>query len=351
MAKHGGYYKEMKINVYAQSTMHDKEREILKAIHEGISSIETPHPDNDNIQRSIKHFNKSKGRGYGVHYVYDEKCKGKEDLAVMLGSWKPRKSIHHEVRNSIVHSDVNFLCIETPLLGRKVFQPNQQWRIGINGFLAGDAIFTEEKNYSGVRLRAQNIVYEGWKKSRGDKVIITLQLSGDASLRGANINHWCINQINELRKHTDRPIEIRLHPGVSDKGIDDHIDLYKYLAFENPKDVKLVAGRDLPWEDHILDAHCIVAYSSGISVDAVLNGIPVIACDPGNFAYNISSNHVEAIEKPKMELEETVQQWLHNLSYCQWSVEEMRNGTAWHHLKPLVEELLEEENEDSDNLS
>ena len=341
----------MKVNVYAQSTFYDHERDVLKAIYNGIKKIEIPDSD-PLVQKTVKHFNKTQGKGFGVNYIYDERCKGKEDLAVFIGSWKPnRKNLHHQVRTEIANSNTNFLCIETPLLGRRMFQRNAQYRIGINGFLAGDAIFTDEIDYPGIRLRKQNIVYEGWKKQRGDKIIVALQLNGDASLRGMDINHWCISTINKIRTQTDRPIEIRMHPGVSDKGIDDHLPLYKYLAFENPKDVKLVSGRDLPWEDHILDAHCVVAYTSGLSVDAVLNGIPVIAVDMGNFTYNISSNSLCDIENPLMLDETKIQQWLYNLSFCQWSVEEMEDGTAWRHLKPLVEKIIsEEKNEQNSNI-
>jgi hypothetical protein len=68
-----------------------------------------------------------------------------------------------------------------------------------------------------------------------------------------------------------------------------------------------------------------------------MSGVPVIACDEGNFAWDISSNFPEDVVEPKLEDPETVKQWLYNLAYCQWSEEEMQNGNAWRHLLPAIE--------------
>jgi hypothetical protein len=61
-----------------------------------------------------------------------------------------------------------------------------------------------------------------------------------------------------------------------------------------------------------------------------------VAADPGNFAWNISTNYLEDIEKIKLATDDDINQWLNNLSYSQWSPEEMHNGTAWKHLSLLL---------------
>jgi hypothetical protein len=82
-----------------------------------------------------------------------------------------------------------------------------------------------------------------------------------------------------------------------------------------------------------------VAYTSGSSIDSVLNGVPAIAVDPGNFAWDISTNYLNEIENIKLASDDDVNQWLNNLSYSQWSPLEMYNGTAWRHLVPLINQL------------
>lgn len=331
----------MKIKIFMNSAGHNSERDVLRNMYDGIEEHLVPKDKAE--KKRWRQVNKSKGlQGSGVFYDYTEKARGC-DLAVMFGSWKPERSrVHHEIRTAIYKSDIPFLCIETPLLGRRVFQPNQHYRVGINGFLNRDAIWGEERDYPADRFNALGLSYSGWKKKRGKKIIIALQLAGDASLRHNDINEWCKNTVQTLRRHTDRPIEIRTHPGVSDKGWSNHEELFRWFLFKNFPNVQFVNGKETPWEDHILDAYCVVAYTSGMSIDAVLNGIPVIAVDEGNFAWNVGERKLSNIENLTLADSKDVQQWLYNLAYCQWTPEEMESGQCWLHLESSIKELIDE---------
>lgn len=328
----------MKVKIFMNTAGHNHEREILRMMYDGIRDRVVP-KDKKAI-REWKRINKEQGRGAGVEYSYDEKMSSC-DLAVMFGSWKPERSnIHHIVRTSIVQSDTPFICIETPLLGREVFKPNKHQRVGINGFLNRDAIFGEEQNYPGDRLQELGIEYKGWRKNKGSKIVIALQLAGDASLRHNDINQWCRDTVDTLRQYTDRPIEIRTHPGISAKGWGNHEELFRDFLFKGYKNISFVNGRETPWEQQILDAYCIVAYTSGLSIDAVVNGIPVIACDEGNFAWNVGETKLKNIENLSLAKPEDVHQWLRNLAYCQWTPEEMESGRCWDHLKSSIDKVM-----------
>lgn len=342
----------MRVEVFMQSTFRERERDVLRHLYNGIKKDLAPVDLNPTIITAMKNFNKAKGLSNRVELSYDERGKGKYDLGVIFGSWKPnRKNLHHSVRCAVAENDKNFLCIETQLLGRKIFHESQYHRIGIDGFLNKAATFGLDKSYPNDRFVKLNLPYNGWKKKRGDKVVVALQLPGDASLREMDINEWAIWTITKLRKETDRPIEVRLHPGVSQKGVDAHLQLMQWHALTNLPNISFVKGDQLPWEEHILDAHCVVAFTSGLSIDAVLNGIPVIACDQGNFAWSISSNNVNQVENPLVANESVVQDWLNTLAYSQWSKEEMESGEAWAHLKPAVEQILQDEIESIKNES
>jgi hypothetical protein len=328
----------MKVKVFMMTAGHNHEREILRAMHDGIKVKAENKQENNFMSRISKRNSKD-----GVDYSYDEKYT-KCNVAVMFGSWKPdRSNIHHIIRTSIVEHSNCFICIETPLLGRKVFQPNKHQRVGINGFLNCAATFGEDIDYPNDRLAALGINYNGWNKSNGNKIVIALQLGGDASLRNNDINQWCKDTVHTLRQYTDRPIEIRTHPGVSEKGWSNHEELFRYFLFGNYKNISFVNGREVPWEDQILDAYCIVAYTSGLSIDAVVRGIPVIACDEGNFAWNIAERKLSNIENLNLAADNHVQQWLSNLAYCQWTPEEMESGRCWDHLKSSIDRILAEQ--------
>jgi hypothetical protein len=340
MALRGGFY--MQVKVFMNTAGTNTERDILRHMHDGITQV---HVSKDyQEKRKLKAINKEKGLGYGVQYDYGERY-SKCDCAIMMGSWKPdRSNIHHIVRTSIVEKSKSFICIETPLLGRRVLEPNKYQRVGVNGFLNRDAYFGPDIDYPNDRLQKLGIAFGGWKRNTGNKIVIAMQLSGDASLRHNDINEWCYNTVDRLLKLTDRPIEVRLHPAISEKGLGNHDELLRYFSYSanDYSRVKFVKGRDVPWEKQIKDAYCVVTYTSGLAIDAVVQGIPVIACDEGNFAWNVAETKLNNIERLKLADDDVVQQWLQNLAYCQWTADEMQSGQVWNHLKPGVEESIEE---------
>lgn len=337
----------MKVKIFMNSAGHNSERDVLRMMYDGIEDNLVPKDKAE--KKKWRQLNKAKGlHGSGVFYDYTEKARGC-DVAVMFGSWKPeRNRVHHEIRTAIYKSEIPFICIETPLLGRKVFQPNQHYRVGINGFLNRDAIWGEDRDYPSDRFVQLGLEYNGWRKKRGKKIVVALQLAGDASLRHNDINEWCKNTVTTLRRFTDRPIEIRTHPGVSDKGWSNHEELFRWFLFQNIPGVSFVNGREIPWADQILDAHCVVSYTSGMSIDAVLNGIPVIATDEGNFAWNVCERKLNNVDNLNLADADQVRQWLWNLAYCQWTPEEMEDGSCWRHLESSLKEVVDE---NSSNLS
>lgn len=262
------------------------------------------------------------------------------DVAVMLGSWKPRDKDHHNVRNSVVANARCFVVVETPLLNRKVFQPNEYFRIGVNGFLNNSGKFISSKCPDD-RFQALNLTWPGWKNNQDGHILLMMQLPGDASLRGINLFDWVKYALKKIRKETDRPIVIRTHPSFTSKENDDFRSFVYDTAIAGLTNLTFSHGKDRPLSNDLTDCFCTVSYSSGSSIDSILAGIPTIACDPGNFAYDISSNFFEDINNPLTESEENVMQWLYNLSYSQWTIEEMSNGAAWTHLNPIVNDILE----------
>lgn len=324
----------MKVKVFINSAGNNQERELLRSMYNGIYRNLEVENQNPSINKDLK-------KRQGVELCYDEKF-SRCNVAVMYGSWKPeRTKLHHIVRTSIAENSNCFICIESALLGRKVFTTNTHYRVGVNGFLNKSALFTEDRDYPNNRLTALGIEYPGWKKKNGTKIVIALQLPGDASLRHNDINDWCKDTVDTLRRFTDRPIEIRTHPAISEKGLEGHFSLLKALSFGEYNNIKFVDGKQISWEQQISDAYCVVAYTSGLAIDCVTKGIPVIASDEGNFTWSIAEKKLSNIENLNLASDIQVKKWLNNLAYCQWTVEEMESGKCWHHIQPLVKQVLE----------
>jgi len=322
----------MKYKVYMNSAGNNRERDILRAFHEGIM---TTIPAEKSEYKKLRNFNKEIGLGLGVDFAYDEKY-SKCDVAVMTGSWKPdRTNIHHTVRASVAEKAHTFICIETPLLGRKITHHHSHYRVGLNGFMNKDAHWGFEDNQTAQRFEELNLEYNGFRR-RGQKIVIALQLAGDASLRHNDINDWVFDTAVELRRFSERPIEIRVHPAISDKGMTNHNDLFKRLAFAGLKDVKVVDGSKIAFEYQMQDAHSVITYSSGIAIDALLYGVPVMTIDEGGFAYDITEHKLINIENMHIPHEDEVIQLFYNLAWCQWTPAEMQDGTCINRLLPYI---------------
>jgi hypothetical protein len=260
------------------------------------------------------------------------------DVAVMLGSWKARDRAHHEVRSSIVEGAHCFIVIETPLLGRVMFQKSKQHRIGVNGFLNNQGLFSPS-NCQPDRLEKLGIKWDGWQNNKEGHIVLLLQLPGDASLRNIDLYDWARFVIAKIRQYTDKEILVRSHPGHQPKDADGYHKFLSDVVLTN-KNVKFSVGRNTALSEDLKNAYCTVSYSSGSGIDSILHGIPTIATDPGNFAFDVSSNFIEDINDPRLAADSEIHKWLTKLSYSQWSPEEMAEGLPWAHLLPMINNVI-----------
>ena len=252
------------------------------------------------------------------------------DLAVIFGSWKPREKGHHVIRNNIAVNATNFICIETALLGRKTSEANTHYRVGINGFLNLDTYWpTYQEEKGSQRLQELGIDWQGWQNNKDGHILLALQLPSDASLRGIDINDWAIDCIHKIRAVSDRTIVIRSHPLISERGFTNYDPLLNHVVMQNYTNIRFSNGAETTWAEDLQDAYCTVTFSSGLAIDSVIAGIPTVACDPGNFAYQFSTNFVKDIESVKLVDKSIIDQWLKRLAQIQWTVNEMSFPETW----------------------
>lgn len=326
----------MLIKIFMSTATSIEERNILKALGYGVQIwVDNNNSERNqfaNVVRTGRWFQVGDPEHHVLDYDYDEAFSAC-DVAIMFGSWKPREKGHHVTRNSVAANSRCFVCIETPLLLRKITEANTDWRIGINGFLNRSATWPDLPDaVTDTRLADRNIAWSGWQHNEQGHIVVALQLPGDASLRGADINDWAYNTVLTLRQHTDRPIVVRNHPLSSTRAFTDHERLAWRLMSLGIDNLSFSDGAHKPWHQDLYNAYCTVTYSSGLAVDSVMNGIPTIACDPGNFAWGVSINDPANVENILLPNDDTMTQWLRSIMTCQWSLDEMKNGTAWSYL-------------------
>lgn len=319
-----------------------QEREVLLSFATGVEKwIKTDSSQQDqfkNVTRIGRWANVESNKNQ-VTYEYAEAYRDC-DVAVIFGSWKPREKGTHQTRTAVANSAKRFICIETPLLNRVTNKENTSWRIGVNGFLNLDAHWPElNDSAADKRLEQMGIEWNGWKSNRKGHALVALQLPGDASLRGIDINDWAYRAITDIRAQSDRLIVLRNHPLSSNRAFVDHESLARQLLVDGINNIKFSDGAVIPWAEDLNGAYCTVTYTSGLAIDSVLAGIPTIACDVGNFAWGLSTNLPSEINQIRLASDIEVRTWLRNIAGCQWSTVEMQDSSAWNNLLPVIESI------------
>lgn len=338
----------MKILVSLVSGSNNVERDVLRAFHSGILeyySKKTGLPRNGKrpIERGLV-----KLYGLDIELSYDVEPKSC-DIAIQFGSAKPREQEHHVVRQNLSKKAQNLIFIETPLLGRKIVDrtKHEYYRVGFNGFLQQSGIFVpDDKDLDPSRLNKFKedfeIGFPGWKNHNEGAILILMQLPGDASLRGQDHAEWLVDVVEKIRKISDREIIIRLHPSTSDKSKRDLFAGLHSLFIQNYKNITWSQSWEVPLAEDFKKSGIAISYSSGSSIDAVLAGVPTISTDIGNMAYPVSGHLVEQITDPILPTAKQIDDWLLNLAYSQWNVEEMLSGRVWEHMLDIIHEEVGE---------
>ena len=322
----------MKIKTFLQTAHTFKEHELLMKFHESIP-LDIVNLNIEGVDPLVMDKELEQADGY-------TEC----DVGIMFGSWKGREKGHHISRTSVAQNSKIFLVFETPLLNRTTDGKHAAYRIGINHFLNNAGTFIPRgEEYSKERLEeVWKIQWKGWQNSefKNAPILLLMQLPGDASLRGTNIFHWTYDAVKELRLHTDRPIRIRPHPMNNLKDGDEFFQLVTKITLDKIPNMEFSNSKLVSLKDDLKGAYCSVAFTSGSAIDSILNGVPVIATDPGNFAFEVSSNFVSDVNNLRKESPTEINRWLSNLAYHQWTDEEIQNGRAWKHLFPIIKNKM-----------
>ena len=110
--------------------------------------------------------------------------------------------------------------------------------------------------------------------------------------------NWLINMLDKLKRHTDRPIKIRKHPGTN---------------------------KCVPLEDDLANAWACVTWGSGAAIKALAYGVPVFH-EFGQWIGASASNCNMDIESPYLGDRLPM---FKRLAYAQWALDEIQSGEAF----------------------
>ena len=154
--------------------------------------------------------------------------------------------------------------------------------------------------------RAKMFGYKFRKFTPGSKILIC-----PPSLKVMDLfnqpspEEWVRQITKEIRKYSDRPIEVRMKPNRTER--------------VTTKTMSAALADDV---------HCLVTYNSIAAVEALMEGKPAIVLGP-NSAAQIAETNLANIEDPKRPKRDEMDAFMAHLAYCQFTVPELRSGFAW----------------------
>lgn len=259
--------------------------------------------------------------------AFAEGCKGElvegwnyepSDVAVIFGVYKSKVKIswpRGEIFRRQRENKKDVIVLETGYINRGDGE-NHHYAAGFNG-LNGRADFRNKDmpDHRAMKLRRDfGMRCLAWRES-GKHILLCGQVPWDASVDHIHYEMWLYDIARQLQGYTKRPIRFRPHPLAnipSPKGCKptEHVSIF----------------------DDFEDCWAVVTFNSNSGVEALMHGIPVVALDAGAMYYHLAEHWVSKVDSPYTPNNEERAQWLNNLAFCQWTLDEMSNGEAWQHL-------------------
>ena len=181
-----------------------------------------------------------------------------------------------------------------------------------------------------------------WRK-QGEHILIPLQKNNDSVVqtmmdRYGSMRNWLNRTIQDIRKYSDRPILIRPSAKTNPLSWADAERLPNVSISTTYKDNPSTDGTKFTKNieggpgllTELADAWAVVGYNTSTLFERITDGIPTVSLDPDALTVPCSIE-LEDIEDPPMNIDR--EQWLYDMAYISWSMDEMQRGVAWEHLK------------------
>ncbi len=173
-------------------------------------------------------------------------------------------------------------------------EPNKKWHRLVRNHLHFNQYFIAPAD----RLKMISEFPRPWRKE-GKKILVIEPGPFAANIFHTDVKQWRHWVETELRKHTDRPIEFR--EKINKK---KRTKLYDLLS----------QG----------DYYCTVSINSNSAVESIWAGVPAITLDR-HISNPVTVNSLDQIDNL---YRGSLGDWLAWLSYCQFTFEELMDGTA-----------------------
>ncbi|MCB4393861.1 hypothetical protein FZZ91_00625 [Synechococcus sp. HB1133] len=256
------------------------------------------HPSDFNKNMIIAYKNKGGGGNELIDSIVESlKCRSEfadeyksesEGVRLVWGVLRNSKA----VIDDCIKNDLHFIYADHAYFkrGHKI-----SYRISPNSFECNTYKLCDDK-----RRDLFNCRLEPWNQ-KGSKIIVCPPTDYFCEAHGTY--GWLNSTLKQLRKYTDRKIVIRKKPT------------------EGCESISL--------REQLQSAYALVTHSSNVAIESVCLGTPVFVSSASAASF-VGQTNLAQIENPIYPDREN---WVNNLSYCQFSYEEIRNGSFWNIFK------------------
>lgn len=155
------------------------------------------------------------------------------------------------------------------------------------------------------RFRSFNKKFNPWKKS-GRKILIAAPDEKPCKFYGFDLHEWITETVEEIKKHTDRPIEVRQREK-------NRLQRMQLNTLQEALDD---------------DVYALVTFNSNAAVESIFHGIPAFTLCSSHAASPVSRTSLSDIENPYYADKDELYAWACHLAYGQIHISEMKSGAA-----------------------
>lgn len=170
-----------------------------------------------------------------------------------------------------------------------------------------------------------NVELKPWRTT-GNHILILCQRPKGFNMF-TNQEEWLDDILRKIRRYSNRPIMIRMHPGDGSR-------------FKQVEKIQKKYGNNVQISEHenirdaLVDCWCTVGLNSTPNVVAAIEGIPGYIEDPlHSWATDVAFTDISKIENPPMP-DRTA--WTHKIANIHWSNEEVKSGKLWAAIKNYI---------------
>jgi len=168
-------------------------------------------------------------------------------------------------------------------------------------------------------------------RTNGNHILLCMQRNKGWSMGDLDNQDWAVRTIRQIRKYSDRPIVVRLHPG--DKETKRIVKAGGPLC-KIQFDYSIILSQNESLMDDLKGCWAAINHNSSPVVGAAIEGYPIFVTDPHRSQCSeIANTDLSMIENPMLP---DRQSWVERISMFHWKFEETKNGLCWEHMKQYV---------------